>query len=245
MTKIRTNVEGHYSTKFDLELENLKHEALKMGQLIESQLENTITALSSGDKHLAEVVIKNEEIVDQMEVSIDHKSIQELARRQPLASDLRFVVAILKTVNDLERIGDEICNLSKMSVGISESEKRPDIYEKLQTMANAVLELYQEAFQSFLEFDMTKAMAVIQNDSKIDQLYKKALRHTIRGMKKDSDYVKDAVDIIWALKALERIGDRSCNICEHVVYFVIGKDIRHKNLVQLKQYAKKFRPRVL
>ena len=245
MTKIRTNVEGHYSTKFDLELENLKHEALKMGQLIESQLENTITALSSGDKHLAEVVIKNEEIVDQMEISIDHKSIQELARRQPLASDLRFVVAILKTVNDLERIGDEICNLSKMSVGISESEKRPDIYEKLQTMANAVLELYQEAFQSFLEFDMTKAMVVIQNDSKIDQLYKKALRHTIRGMKKDSDYVKDAVDIIWALKALERIGDRSCNICEHVVYFVIGKDIRHKNLVQLKQYAKKFRSRVL
>ncbi len=245
MAKIRTNVEGHYSTKFDLELEDLKYEALKMGQLIESQLENTITALSNGEKHLAKVVIKNEEIVNQMEVNIDYKSIQELARRQPLASDLRFVVAILKTANDLERIGDEIYNLSKMSVGISESEKRPDIYEKLQTMANAVLELYQEAFQSFLEFDMTKAMAVIQNDSKIDQLYKKALRHTIRGMKKDSDYVEDAVDIIWALKALERIGDRSCNICEHVVYFVMGKDIRHKNLVQLDQDTENFQPPVL
>ena len=234
MTISATNVEGHYSTRFDIELENLKFQAMEMGQLVELQLVNTIEALSNSDRTLANLVADNEKRIDQMEVEIDQSSILVLASRQPVASDLRFVIAITKTVNDLERMGDEIHRLSNMAVSISESEQRPDIYERLQTMAQEVLRLYQETLNAFSEFDADKAMAVIQDDQYIDKLYKKTIRDTIRGMKKDVDYVTDAVDVLWALRALERVGDRACNICEHVVYFVEGKDIRHVNIEDVK-----------
>ena len=234
MTISATNVEGHYSTRFDVELENLKFKAMEMGQLVELQLLNTIEALSNSDRTLANLVADNEKRIDQMEVEIDQSSILVLASRQPVASDLRFVIAITKTVNDLERIGDEIHRLSNMAVSISESDQRPDIYEKLRTIAQEVLRLYQETLNAFSEFDADKAMAVIQDDQYIDKLYRKTIRDTIRGMKKDVDYVTDAVDVLWALRALERVGDRACNICEHVVYFVEGKDIRHVNIEDVK-----------
>lgn len=234
MTISATNVEGHYSTRFDIELENLKFQAMEMGRLVEQQLLNTIEALSTSDRTLANQVADNEKRIDQMEVEIDQSSILVLASRQPVASDLRFVIAVTKTVNDLERIGDEIHRLSSMAVSISESDQRPDIYERLQTMAQEVLRMYQETLTAFSEFNADKAMAVIQNDKYIDKLYRNTIRDTIRGMKKDVDYVTDAVDVLWALRALERVGDRACNICEHVVYFVEGKDIRHVKIEDVK-----------
>ena len=176
-------IEGHYSTKYDVLLTQLSDEALMMGRLVEKQLRFAINALVYGDRLLAQQVEKTEDQVNRMEVEIDAKCIRLLATRQPKASDLRFVLMVIKTVNDLERMGDEV-----------------------------------------------KSLELIRQDKKVDKKFTTTLKRIRKWMMTAPDTVPDAVDILWAIRSLERVGDRSCNICEHVIFFVKGEDIRHLNI---------------
>ncbi len=226
-------LEGHYSTKYDVELAELGSQTLEMGRLIQSQLKHAANALVRGDRMLAQLVADNEILVNRLEVEIDKKSTELLARRQPAASDLRFIVMIVKTVNDFERMGDEITRVALMgSRAIHVSDSIP-VYEELEVICNRVVSLLNQTLEAFEKTDDTASLAIIRTDKKVDKKFRNTLKNIIKWMMADPESVPVAVDILWAIRSLERVADRTCNICEHIIYFVKAEDIRHLDIDEI------------
>ena len=223
-------IEGHYSTKYDVLLTQLSDEALMMGRLVEKQLRFAINALVYGDRLLAQQVEKTEDQVNRMEVEIDAKCIRLLATRQPKASDLRFVLMVIKTVNDLERMGDEVNRVALMGSRVVERPSDFPNFDDIQELGERVSRLLHETLIAFEQTDEVKSLELIRQDKKVDKKFTTTLKRIRKWMMTAPDTVPDAVDILWAIRSLERVGDRSCNICEHVIFFVKGKDIRHLNI---------------
>ena len=226
-------IEGHYSAKYDVELADLAFETNQMGRLVEKQVKNAINALVFGDELRAQRVSEDEVIVNNMEVDIDRKSTEILARRQPTAGDLRFVLMVIKTVNDLERIGDEANRAALMASRIGQIE-RQETCDDIETIGSRVNVLLHETLNALEDTDDSTALELIRKDKKVDKKYKSTLKRLKAWMREDADVIQDAVDILWAIRSLERIGDRACNICEHLVYFVRGADIRHLDIDNLE-----------
>ncbi len=226
-------IEGHYSTKYDVELEELLDRTVEMGRLIESQLKHASNALVRGDRMLAQLVADNEILVNRLEVEIDRKCTEVLARRQPAAGDLRFVLMVIKTVNDLERMGDEITRVARMgSRAIHVSDNIP-VYQDLEVISGRVLTLLNQTLEALETTDDSASLALIRKDKKVDKKFRNTLKKIINWMMADADSIPQAVDILWTIRSLERVADRSCNICEHIVYFVKGEDIRHLNIDEI------------
>ena len=226
-------IDGHYSAKYDVELAELGELTLMMGRLVEKQLRNAINALVRGDRMLARQVSEDEHLVNQLEVEIDSKSTELLARRQPIARDLRFVLMIIKTVNDLERMGDEVNRVALMGSRVVERPSAPPNYDDIEDIGLRVLKLLQETLKAFEHTDDTQAFALISKDKKVDKKFRNTLKRVKKWMMEESDSVPDAIDILWAIRSLERVADRTCNICEHVIFCVKGEDIRHLDIDQL------------
>ena len=223
-------IEGHYSAKFDVLLTELSNETLMMGRLVEKQLRFAIRALVDGDLLLAAQVAKTEDQVNRLEVDIDAKCIQLLALRQPKASDLRFVLMVIKTVNDLERMGDEVCRVALMGSRVTERPGEFPNFSDIQELGLRVSKLLHETLIAFEQTDEVRSLELIRHDKKVDKEFRATLKRIRKWMMSDPDSVPDAVDILYAIRSLERVGDRSCNICEHVIFFVKGEDIRHLNI---------------
>lgn len=217
----------HISGRFNQELENLKNAVLAMGGLVEQQLSLTLTALRDDDKRAAEKVVIDDAKINEMEVQIDEGCMRILARRHPTASDLRLVLTIVKSNSDVERIGDEVERIAKMialkSLPVSESIKS-DMFHT----GHLILEMIRNTLNAFARMDTQAAKQIHKDDEKVDEQYKSLLLKVIQEMQSEEEILPEWLDVLWSLRAMERIGDRCKNLCEYIVYFVEGTNIRHK-----------------
>jgi len=220
----------HTHHQFDRELESVRSRVLSMGGLVERQIGDALTALKDQNAELADFVIRTDHRVNALEVGIDEDCTYILARRQPAAGDLRTVMAIIKTITDLERIGDESEKIAKMVLLGSPLNEVPGaaaLIEEVEAMGTKVSEMLRAALDSFVRLDVQSAFTAAGMDVEIDGAYVALLSKLYANIKSAPDEVEYFQRLIWISRSLERIGDHSKNICEYVVYLARGKDVRH------------------
>jgi phosphate transport system protein len=208
---------------------------MQMGGLVEQQLQDGIKALYSGDGRLGEEVARLDHKVNAMEVAIDEDCSRILATRGPTASDLRLIVAIIKTITDLERIGDEAEKLGNIAARLATLDRPTDRYREIKHIGDQVADMVHGALDAFARMDTDAALAVARKDRVVDEEYEALQRQCITFMMEDPRAIRRALDILWVARALERIGDHAKNICEYVVYMVLGKDIRHLSIEDVEE----------
>jgi phosphate transport system protein len=226
---------NHLSKQFDLELEHIRTRILQMGGLVESQLQTAIDAFSSGDIEAMQQVVERDREVDANEVGIDEDCTLLIARRQPTARDLRLVMAVSRIVTDLERIGDKaakIANKSRKLHAVA-CQRIPRLSE-IRHCARLAIEMLQSALDSLARMDIDTARQAIGADKAIDAAFNAILRQLITYMIEEPRTISEALDIIWVVKAIERVGDHASNIAENVIYIVSGEDVRHTGAARMK-----------
>ncbi|MFA6014865.1 MAG: phosphate signaling complex protein PhoU [Gallionellaceae bacterium] len=218
----------HTSTRFDAELTEVCSSVQTMGLSVEKQIRLAIDSLQSGDLSIIDRVLDEGHIVNAMEVSIDESCTQILVKRQPTANDLRLVTTIIKTINDLESIGDEAENISRMSKQISIKNLRHiPRFQQLNYAADLALQMLMDGLSAFETLDADAAKQVGYRDSLIDDEFRSILRHLMAYMLEDSSELSTALQVIFIAKAIERIGDHAKNISEYVVYMIEGREARN------------------
>ncbi|RMH14087.1 MAG: phosphate transport system regulatory protein PhoU [Gammaproteobacteria bacterium] len=217
----------HTSRRFNEELEDIRNDVMAMGGLVEKQTAEAIESLLQGDVELADQVIENDYQVNHHEVSIDNKCTQLLARRQPTATDLRFIIAVIKTITDLERIGDQACRVAVSALKLAEMERPANHFEEIRHLGDSVEQMLRQSLDAFARFDIQKAALLSEKDEHVDIEYEGIMRQHITYMLENPRSIKRSLQVIWAIRAIERIGDHSQNIGEYVIYLVKGKDVRH------------------
>ena len=217
----------HISHKFNDELMELKTEFLKMGGVVESQVEQAIQALMDSDGQLAEQVRARDKDVDQMERGLDEEATLIIARRQPTARDLRLVVSVIKMVADLERVGDEAKKIAKLALKLAEEGQAPRGYVEVRHIGNHVLGMLHDALDAFARLDSEQALRIMKEDKWVDEEYQAAARTLLTFMMEDTRNISRCMSVMWVLRALERVGDHACNIAENVIFMVKGEDVRH------------------
>jgi phosphate transport system protein len=220
----------HTSRRFNEDLERVRTKVLAMGGLVEEQLARSLTALVEGDSSLGQAVAMEDYKVNGMEVSIDEECSRILAMRAPAAGDLRMVVATIKTITDLERIGDECEKIAIIASRLATVERPADRYREIKHLGRTVQLIVRDTLDSFARLDAEQALKAARQDRVVDEEYESIQRQTITFMMEDPRQIRRALDIMWVVRALERIGDHAKNICEYVIYMVHGKDIRHTSL---------------
>jgi phosphate transport system protein len=218
----------HASKQYDLDLGSIRSRVLAMGGLVESQIRHAIDALASGNVAASDEVIAADHRVNAMEVALDGDCSQLIVRRQPAASDLRMIFAIMKTVTDLERIGDEAQKIARMAKAIAErgGALAPPVVE-VRHAAEAAIAMLRRTLDCFARLDAEGAAEVIREDAGIDTEFRSILRQLITYMMEDPRTISTALEIVWIAKAIERIGDHAKNMAEYVIYIVKGTDVRH------------------
>ncbi|MBI3353597.1 MAG: phosphate signaling complex protein PhoU [Nitrospirae bacterium] len=212
--------------KFDEELKNLKEKILKLGALVEDQVQNAITALVKRNSKLAQDVIEKDAQVNKIEVEIDEECIRLIALRQPAGSDLRFITTAMKLVTDMERIGDLAVDICERAMELNlEPQLKP--YIDIPRMADISMQMLKGALDAFVNRDSKLAQEVCARDDEVDNLNVQIFRELLTFMVEDSHTITRAVRVSYVSKYLERIADHATNIAEMVVYLVEGKIIRH------------------
>ncbi|ABM60887.1 phosphate signaling complex protein PhoU [Halorhodospira halophila] len=227
----------HISQRFNAELEAIHDRVLTMGGLVEQQLGDAVTGMAEAKTELAEKVVTSDYQVNAMEVALDEDCTQILVRRQPTASDLRLVMAVIKTITDLERIGDEAERIGRMALHFLELDRESGPISELGEMGEHVRGMLRGALDAFARMDVEEAVRVAQQDIQADSQYEVIVHRLMDQMMRNPETVPRVMDVMWTARSLERIGDRARNICEYVVYFVRGKNVRHTSFEQMAQEA--------
>lgn len=225
----------HYSQQFNAELEEVRSRVLTMGGLVEEQLSMAIDALNHGRSDPAEQVVSNDYKVNAHDVEIDELCTNILALRKPNASDLRLVLAVIKMTADLERIGDEATRVARMAIRAASGDHERNLYGQIAHLGTQVQGMLHRVLDAFARMDVDGAIAVAHEDVNIDREYEGLMRQSMTYMMEDPRSIPSVLDLIWASRALERIGDRCCNISESIIYVVKGKDVRHASLEQIRK----------
>jgi phosphate transport system protein len=225
---------GHISRRYNKDIEDLRNKVLAMGGLVESQLSQAITAIVSGDSELGLQVARDDFKVNNLEVEIDEQCGRILATRAPAASDLRLIVAIIKTITDLERIGDEAEKIGFLASKLAAMDRPSDSYRELKTLGQHVAHMVRDAMNAFARLDVDEAWDVVREDERVDDEYEAIQRQCITFMMEDPRSIKRVMNVTWCARSLERIGDHAKNICEYVIYMVQGKDVRHTGDSEIK-----------
>ena len=220
----------HISRRFNKDIEDLRNTVLGMGGLVETQLSLAIAAIVSGDSELGLQVANDDYKVNNLEVDIDEECSRILATRAPAAGDLRLIVAIIKTITDLERIGDEAEKIGFLASKLAAMDRPPDSYRELKNLGSHVSHMLRDAMNAFARLDVTEALEVVREDELVDDEYDAITRQCITFMMEDPRSIKRVMNVTWAARSLERIGDHAKNICEYVIYMVEGRDIRHTDI---------------
>jgi phosphate transport system protein len=220
----------HTSSRFDEDLERIRASVLEMGGLVERQLRDALGGIDSGDSEVVAAVAEQELRINQMERSIDEDCSRVLATRAPAATDLRLLIAVLKTITDLERIGDEGEKVATIAVHMAGAERPRTRYRELRHIGALVATMVREALDAFARLDAVLAFRVARRDRTVDEEYEAIHRQCITFMMEDPRTIRRALDVMWVVRSLERIGDHAKNICEYVIYTVHGKDVRHTRL---------------
>lgn len=229
----RLHLSQHISQQFNTELAALTRQVLAMGGLVEAQLATALEALAERDARRSADVVAREDAVNAAELEIDARCTQILARRQPAASDLRLVLAVVRMVANLERIGDEAERIAKLAEKLGGGAELDETYGlKLAQMGALVRDQLRGTLDTFARMDETRALERLRRDREVDVLYKEVSAMLVALMQRESDRVPAALDLLWCARALERIGDRCKNLCEQVIYLVRGKDVRHTGLAK-------------
>lgn len=231
MSTDKENMYGnHISNQFNEDLSRLKNDFLKMGGLVEQQTADAVNALIEGDTHAADEVRARDKVVDRMEMDLDEEATRLIARRQPAARDLRFVVSVIKMVADLERVGDEAKKIAKFALKLAEEGHAPRGYVEVRHIANYATAMLHDALDAFSRLDSEQALRIMKADKWVDEEYQAATRTLLTFMMEDTRNISRCLSIMWVLRALERVGDHACNIAENVIYMVEGEDVRHTSL---------------
>jgi phosphate transport system protein len=218
----------HSSKQYDMDLEAIRSKVLQMGGMVESQLNDALVSFRTGNVELAEQVIKNDDNVNRLEVTLDDTCSHLIVRRQPAANDLRTVMATIKVITDLERIGDEASKIARATKNLQErSVGSINHYETVRIIGSSAMGMLHDALDAFARLDDKQATSLIAQDAEIDHEFRSIMRTLITFMMEDPRTISTALDTLWVAKALERIGDHAKNIAEYVIYVVEGKDIRH------------------
>ncbi len=220
----------HISRRFNQDIEDLRNTVLSMGGLVETQLSRAIAAIVSGDSDLGLKVAKDDYKVNNLEVEIDEECSRILATRAPAAGDLRLIVAIIKTITDLERIGDEAEKIGFLASKLAGMDRPADSYRELKNLGGHVSHMLRDAMNAFARLDVAEALDVVKEDELVDEEYDAITRQCITFMMEDPRSIKRVMNVTWAARSLERIGDHAKNICEYVIYMVEGRDIRHTDI---------------
>ncbi|GIU01949.1 phosphate signaling complex protein PhoU [Shewanella algidipiscicola] len=227
------NLNKHISGQFNAELDDIRHRVLAMGGLVERQLEQALDALGNLDVELAQQVIEGDHTVNGMEVSIDEECTRIIAKRQPAASDLRLIIAISKTITDLERIGDACVKIAKAALDKRLKNQQP-LLVSIENMGRHATRTLHATLDALARMDADVALELHKEDIKLDSEYEGIIRQLMTYMMEDPRSIPEVLDVLWAARAVERVGDRCQNICEYIIYYVKGKDVRHTSYEEMK-----------
>jgi phosphate transport system protein len=223
----------HISGQFNEDLERVINNVMHMGGIVEKQVSDALAAVHQADETLAKQVLSNDYQINAYEVSIDDECTRIIAKRQPAAGDLRLIMAIVKTIADLERIGDEAEKIAKVALE-SFSSQQQDLLINLDNLGRRVLEFLQASLDAFTRMDCDTAIKIHEMDDQINREYEALMRQLMTYMMEDPRSIPQVMTVIWSARALERIGDRCQNICEYIIYFVKGKVVRHTTAEDMK-----------
>jgi phosphate transport system protein len=228
----------HTNTQFDEELERIRSRVSHMGGLIEAQLVRLKRGMFSDSVGDLETVMKSDYMINALEVEIDELCTHVIAARQPVASDLRLVMAVIKTITDLERIGDKVEKIARMTYDLASKDGlQVSRFSELRSMLDQVSTMVRESLDAFARLDTAAAPALAQADKDVDREFDGITRRLVTHMMENPRNITSALDIMFIAKAIERIGDHATNITEYVVYMVHGRDVRHVSPEELKQVA--------
>ena len=227
----RPSVTGrHISRKYDEALEDVRTSVLEMGGLVEEQITSALAALAEFDSEIGEQVVRDDYRINRLEVQIDEECTRIIALRQPAASDLRLVIAIIKTITDLERMGDEAEKIGRTAVRLAGNAPRRMRYAGVRNLGRHVQQMVHQALDAFARLDVEAAVDIAREDKTVDLEYAACMRELVTYMMEDPRRISEVLDMIWCARALERIADHAKNIGEYIVFLVKGKDIRHTSL---------------
>ena len=223
-------VDKHLSTQFDAELSGISTRVLEMGGLVEAQVAQAVQALGDFSAESADEVLAREGRVNAMEVEIDKDLSTIIARRQPTARDLRLLIAISKSIANLERVGDEAARIARtaqrvVAGGVSSRLRVP--MSDLAYEAELATTQLRKALDAFARLDVERALDVLKHDDEIDKEFDGLLRKLITYMMEDPRTISSSIDLVFVAKAIERVGDHAKNLAEVVIYIVKGQDVRH------------------
>lgn len=233
----KLNLNTHISSKFNEELDLVRKEVLTMGGLVEQQLKDALSAAVHMDEAMAQQVIDSDHLINQIELKIDEDCTRIIAKRQPTAGDLRLMLVIMKAIADLERIGDEAVRIAKVAHDALNHKQQNALLHHLNHLGESVQGMLQQTLNVFARIDDQEARRVYSLDKPIDREYETLIRLLITYMMEDPRSIPKVMSVIWAVRSLERIGDRCQNICEYVVYLVQGEDVRHSGRMDLDMNA--------
>ncbi|MCG9711785.1 phosphate signaling complex protein PhoU [Shewanella insulae] len=228
------NLNKHISGQFNAELDDIRNRVLAMGGLVERQLEQALDALGNLDADLAQKVIDGDHSVNGMEVSIDEECTRIIAKRQPAASDLRLIISISKTIADLERIGDACVKIANAALDKRLKNQQP-LLVSIEHMGRHATRTLHSTLDALARMDADVAIELHKEDAKLDSEYEGIIRQLMTYMMEDPRSIPEVLDVLWAARAVERVGDRCQNICEYIIYYVKGKDVRHTSYEEMKQ----------
>jgi phosphate transport system protein len=226
----------HTSKQFDAEMEAIRSGVLSMGGLVEKQMTRAIESLEKEeDERLIDAVAADEQQINHLQIQIDQQCAQIIARRQPTAVDLRMIMTVTKVVNDLERIGDEIKKVAYKAATVRGSDRLTRIrYFDVVRMATGAQQMLRMALDAFARLDVSAAAEVVEQDDDIDHAFNAVMRQLISFMMEDPRTISAALEVVFIIKSIERIGDHAKNVAESVVQVVKGKDVRHASAEQIR-----------
>jgi phosphate transport system protein len=228
----------HSSKQYDIDLEALRSRVLEMGGVVEAQILAAINGLMAADPRALDKVIAEDHRVNALEVSIDTDCSHLIARRQPAAGDLRMVLAVIKIVTDLERIGDEAAKIARMGkLGLGRVRLPSTPLAAIRHVGDIAIRMLRKALDALARLDPVAAAAIVREDFEIDEEFRSIVRQLITFMMEDPRTITQALEIMWVAKAIERIGDHSKNMAEQVIYIVKGTDVRHTSVEDLEREA--------
>ena len=219
MTVVRQN--------FDQDLETLRQDLVRMGEIVQVSIKDAVDALAKRDKDLARRVMEGDDVIDRMQVEIEDRCISLIARQQPVATDLRVLGTGLKITTDLERIGDHAFDIAKIVLLIGDEPLIKPLVD-IPRMAEISQQMLKDSLQAYLKLDIELAEQVCRADDMVDKLYHQVFRELLTYMLEDAKKIKQATQLIFVARYLERIADHSTNVAEWVIYLATGERLRKK-----------------
>jgi phosphate transport system protein len=226
----------HTSRQYDAELESVRERVLMMGEIVGRQIRLAVDVLTRGDEALMDRIIEDDHRVNALEVGIDESCTQIIARRQPTANDLRMVMMVIKTITDLERIGDEAKKIAITAKKLSQKKSLTlPRFNKIIHMTKLTLGMLAQSLDAFAKLDISGVAKIVRQDEQVDEEFRTVMRYLVTFMMEDPRTISSALEILLVAKAIERIGDHAKNMSEYVVYMVKGRDVRHITVEEIER----------